>query len=146
MTCEHWKRCGDCHSPALVEGLRKVEDELRAEIATLRAEADEIDEEEHAIYQRVKKDADAAIRAAIGPCWNHLWGPGLEQLGHIIDAGMLRAERAEAEIARLTAILTKIGDGSMAEPGDEWKRFARKMQEAARSGLHKSDERKDDAG
>lgn len=37
MTCEHWKRCGDCHSPGLVTGLRKVEEDLRARVVELEA-------------------------------------------------------------------------------------------------------------
>lgn len=29
MNCEHWKNCGDCHSPALVSQLRALENTQR---------------------------------------------------------------------------------------------------------------------
>lgn len=67
-------------------------------IARLQLELASQDDEEHAIYQRVKQNADAAMKEALGPCWNHLWGHGLEQLGHIVDVGMVRAERAETAL------------------------------------------------
>ncbi|HXG69970.1 MAG TPA: hypothetical protein VNJ04_05075 [Gemmatimonadaceae bacterium] len=76
----------------------------RAEKAEAELTAIENDDEDHIIYQRVKKDADAAMKDALGECWNHLWGPGLEQLGHVVDAGMLRAEKSEAAYAELTRL------------------------------------------
>ena len=85
-----------------------------AEVERLRAElvAIDNDDEEHALYQRVKKGADAAMRSALGECWNHLWGWGLEELGRVVEAGMLHAARVEverddalAEVAKLRAAL-----------------------------------------
>lgn len=69
---------------------------------------------------RIQKDVDAALREALGPCWNHLWGPNLEQLGHLVDLDAKRAEKAEAEVERLRAVLTVLehyGACGIAEDG-----------------------------
>lgn len=65
------------------------------------AESKEIDAADHARDVRIRKDVDAEMRAALGPCWDHLWGPPLEQLGHIIDLDRRRAERVESALRKI---------------------------------------------
>ncbi len=70
----------------------------------------ETDAEDQAFEERVRRDVDKAIREAIGKdCWNHLWGPGLEQLGGIIDLDRRGRLKAESERDLLVKALRTYG-------------------------------------
>lgn len=106
MACEHWKRCGDCHSPALVAGLREVEESLRRDVERLTKALEEREADMHLRIRRgydktvadcwrakvaeVERERDAAYAASVRSDEVH---------AEAMRSVRARAEKAEAQVA-----------------------------------------------
>jgi hypothetical protein len=104
MSCEHWKQCGDCHSPGLVTGLRTIENELRARAEAAEAEAAEwraryaqwTDADALVLREMVaRREAEAEVDRLIAEihAWRHV---AAYYLGDMADHASPQECRAEA--------------------------------------------------
>lgn len=97
------------------EGLRAEQaeqdrDEARAALAKAQEDIDDYktcEDDEREMRERVKRATDVELRRILGPCWNHLWGSPLEDLGGLLDAAKRAAEAAEARVAELEQVLAE---------------------------------------
>lgn len=113
--------------------------------------ADEECERFDAAEAKARNDAtDARLRAVLGPCWNHLWGPELERLGGDYDAFKQRLAELESrsetpragavEIAARRLCLARSGgdDPQPSAPRDRWLELIDALNASARTADEKS--------
>lgn len=102
------------------EQIRETERE-RDEARELLKEEAQWDAQMKAESDALAKGSDAWMKELLGPLWGRLWGPHLEAFGRGVDDLRKRAERAEADAARLREALkglvgvTDVGDGNWLE-------------------------------